>query len=250
MSCAWFTTSSAGGRAGHVGVGVAREEADPRLVDDAHEPAVAAPSPVQQVVGLQRGVEAFQGGHGLRLEGRVHHHDPGGDRRVQVGKVHQQVEQEFVLAGLAREHQDDRVAQVLLDGFEDAGKRLRLVRAQLDAQRLQDILLGMFHEIGHTAVQALAATRLAGLSLPLEDLLAMRRITAPAALLDLLPVFRVVPLRSGDLSLRVSMIGASLYLPCLIKVRLPPVRSPLSRRLGIGTVIEAVCSRFFSRFLA
>ena len=121
-----------GGSADDAGGGVPGEEGDTSLIDAADVAAMLAPAMGKEGVVLKKLIEAEEGVESLRFVGGVDKDDAGGEGREEVEKVGGEVEEELVLAGLAREDDDDGVAELVGDGVEEAGEGGDLVGTQAE----------------------------------------------------------------------------------------------------------------------
>ena len=98
-----------GGGADDVGFGVTGEEGNARLTDQAHEVAMLAPATGSEGVAGEDLIEAEQGVEGLGFVGGVDGNHAERKFFVEVKKVSHELDEEFVLAGLAGEDDDEGV---------------------------------------------------------------------------------------------------------------------------------------------
>ena len=77
-------------------------------------------------------VETEEGGGGLGFVGGVDGDEGDGEILVGIEQVDHELDEELVLAGLAREDDDDGVAELVGDGVEEAGEGGDLVGTQAE----------------------------------------------------------------------------------------------------------------------
>jgi len=103
-----------------VGFGITGEEGNTGLVEQAHEITAFAPGFGGEGIAGEDLIEAQDGIGGLRLVGGVDGNDAEGEIGIGIETVCHELNEEFVLAGLAGKDDDKGVAMVVEDGIEEA----------------------------------------------------------------------------------------------------------------------------------
>jgi len=121
-----------GGIADDVGVGIAREEGNTGTTEETGKGADLAPAPPGETVVVEEVIKALDGLEGLGAIGGIDNDDADVVGRIEVEEVGLEVEEKFILAGLAGEDHGEGVTRAGEDGFEEGLENRGLVGTKDD----------------------------------------------------------------------------------------------------------------------